>query len=60
MVVLDDIPHYGAELERTACLTSDLSLEHGVTISTIFVRESAWEAGETPLLLNLRQEAVAA
>ncbi|MBI3323966.1 MAG: nucleotidyltransferase domain-containing protein, partial [Candidatus Omnitrophica bacterium] len=42
LVVLDDVEHYGAEVDRTSELTSMLSLQYGVSISKVFVREREW------------------
>ena len=41
LIVLDDFASYGGELERTADLASRLSLDFGVSISLVFVREEA-------------------
>lgn len=60
VVVLDRIERYGAKIRRTGGIVSDLSLEYGVSISTIFVTEDAWKNDQTTFLLNLRDEAVAA
>src|SRR3712207_4796813 len=37
LIVLDQVPSYGAEIDRTGALISDLSLRHGVSISRVFV-----------------------
>jgi len=60
LVVLDQIEHYGAEIDRTGHLASRLSLEHGVTISRVFVSENDWHEHRTAFLVNARAEAVAA
>jgi len=60
LVVLNDYRSYGAEIDRTSELTSALSLKYRVSISTIFVRETEWRGGDTPLLRNVRQEAIPA
>jgi predicted nucleotidyltransferase len=60
MVVLDHFDNYGAEIKRTSELDSTLSLKYGVTISLIFLRESEWLKGDTPLLRNVREEAILA
>jgi len=58
LIVLDDFASYGGELERTADLASRLSLDFGVSISLVFVREEEWERGDSPFLDNVREEAV--
>ena len=61
LIVLDRfVDRYGAEVERTGQLGSDLSLKYGVTISNVFVRESDWLHQDTPFLRNVRDEVVAA
>ena len=60
LVVLSDYRSYGAEIDRTSELTSALSLKYQVSISTIFVRETEWLRGDTPLLRNVCQEAIPA
>lgn len=60
LVVLDVIAGYGAEVDRTAELTAELSLQNDVSISTVFVSADDWRAAQTPFLLNVRAEAIAA
>jgi uncharacterized protein len=60
LVVLDRYERYGAELDHTSELVSSLSLQYGVSISIIFMREQEWRDGDTPLLRNVREEALAA
>ena len=60
LVVLDDFDHYGAEVNRTSELSARLSLEHGVSISKVFLRERDWLNRQTPFLANVREEAIAA
>jgi len=60
MVILDDFEHYGAEVDRTSELTSRLSLQYGVSVSKVFLRERDWVSAETPFLHNVREEAVSA
>ncbi|WP_295440804.1 nucleotidyltransferase domain-containing protein [uncultured Thiodictyon sp.] len=60
LVVLDSIEHYGAEIDRTGHLASRLSLEHGVTISRVFVSERDWRERRTAFLANAHAEAIAA
>ncbi|MEX0802495.1 MAG: nucleotidyltransferase domain-containing protein [Candidatus Binatia bacterium] len=60
LVVLQDFKRYALEVDRTAELTADLSLKHGVTISPVFFREDEWLHDTTPFLSNVRDEAVPA
>lgn len=60
LIVLDEIPTYTAEIERTGELISSLSLQHGVSVSRVFVPEVDWVSRETPFLANVREEAVPA
>ena len=57
---LRGIYRYGAEVERTGELAAALSLDHGITISQVFLREEEWLHGDTPFLANVREEAIAA
>lgn len=57
LVVLDDFDHYGAEVDRTSELSARLSLQNGVSLSKVFVRERNWLTGDTPFLQNVREEA---
>lgn len=60
LIVLDRIPSYSAEVDRTSALIASLSLKHSVSISRVFVSLHDWQQGQTPFLLNAREEAVAA
>jgi predicted nucleotidyltransferase len=60
LVVLDDWDSYGAEVDRTGVIASELSLAHGLSISQVFVRERDWLRGEPPFLLNAREDAIPA
>lgn len=60
LVVLDGFASYGAEVDRTAGLASELSLKHGLSISMVFVREHDWRTADTPFLRHVRDEAIAA
>ena len=60
LVVLDDFTHYASGVERTGVLASHLSLAHGLSISTVFLREAEWLRGQTPFLANVREEAILA
>lgn len=58
LIVLDTIPVYGAEIERTGALISRLSLEYGVSISRVFMSREDWRHGTSTFLRNIRQDAV--
>lgn len=58
LVILDNFERYGAEVDRTSALVADLSLHHGVSVSTVFLRQQEWLRGETPFVLNVREDAV--
>ena len=60
LVILEHCAHYGAEVDRTGHLISDLSLKYGVSISRAFVSQPDWSNGETPFLMNAREEAIPA
>lgn len=60
LIVLDEIPHYFEELERTARLVSDLSLTYDVTISRTLMSAERWRDGDEPFLTTVRQDAKAA
>jgi predicted nucleotidyltransferase len=60
LVVLDAFDRYALEVDRTAVLAADVSLEHGVTLSLVFMREREWLHGDTSFLSNVRDEAVPA
>ena len=59
-VVLDDFDRYGAEVDRTSSITSQLSLDYGVSISKVFLRKQDWIKSETPFLVNIKEEAIPA
>lgn len=60
LVVLDDFTRYGEEVDATAQIVGDLSLEHTISINIVFVRQADWQKNETPFLKNVHEEAVAA
>jgi predicted nucleotidyltransferase len=60
LVVLQNFARYAPEVDRTAELAADLSLKYSVTVSLVFFREPEWLRGDTPFLLNVRDEAVPA
>ena len=61
LIVLDQFQdRYGAEVDLTGFLASDLSLKYGITISRVFETEKDWSNRESSFLYNVRQEAIAA
>ncbi len=60
LVVLDTFERYALEVDRTEELAANLSLKFDVTVSLVFFREREWREGDTPFLLNVRDEAIPA
>jgi len=60
LIVLSDMDTYSSEIKRTGEMISHLSLKFGITISRTFVRETDWRTYDSPLLRNVREEAIAA
>lgn len=60
MIVLTDYQNYGAEIDQSGELVSQLSLEYGISISRVIMKEVQWQQSDTPLLRNIRAEGVPA
>jgi predicted nucleotidyltransferase len=60
LVVLDRLDSYGAEIDRTSMLVSNLSLRHGLSVSRVFLSERDWQRGEGAFLANVREESIPA
>ena len=60
LIVLNDFSSYSREVKRTGELVSNLSLKYNISISRTFMREVDWQMGDTPLLRNVRAEAIPA
>jgi len=60
MIVLSDYQNYSAEIDLSGELISRLSLEYGVSISRVIMKELQWQISDTPLLRNIRTEGVLA
>ncbi|MEM3086317.1 MAG: nucleotidyltransferase domain-containing protein [Halobacteria archaeon] len=58
MVVLKDAVNVWSELDRMNPISSRLSLEHNVVITTIPIEEREYQERRSPLLLNVRREGV--
>lgn len=60
LVILDEVKSYWDEIQRTSADNADLSLQHDLSISTIFTSEDRWQSGASPFLRNVREEGRAA
>jgi predicted nucleotidyltransferase len=60
LIVLDRLDSYGAEVDRTSKLVSNVSLKYGVSVSRVFVPEREWQKGEGLFLANIRRESIPA
>jgi predicted nucleotidyltransferase len=60
MIVLSDYQNYGAEIDRSGELISQLALDYGISISRVIMKEIQWQESDTPLLRNIRAEGVPA
>jgi len=58
LIVLDQVPDYSEEIDRTSPLISKVSLEHGISISRVFCSEKQWREDQTLFFQNVRDEAV--
>ena len=58
MIVLSDYQNYGAEIDQSGELVSKLSLEYEISISRVIIKEIQWQESDTPLLRNVRAEAI--
>ncbi len=59
LVVLDGHVDPGKEIDRTGDITAELSLEHNLVVSCLFVSADRYATEESPVLLNVRREGVA-
>jgi uncharacterized protein len=60
LIVLDQISAYGAEIDHTSKLISDVSLNYGISISRVFLSEREWEKGDGLFLTKVRDESIPA
>ena len=58
-IILKDFDDYWEEVRRTGPVISELSLEYGVSISPVRVREVAWVQEDSPFLNTVRKECMA-
>ncbi len=58
MILLKDFENYWNQQEKISQLASDVSLEHDVTVSCIFIKELQWKTAvnERPLIYNIHKE----
>jgi predicted nucleotidyltransferase len=60
LVVLKGAVKAGDEIARMGETTAGLSLKHDVVISCVFMTEERYNNEQSPLLLNVRREGLAA
>jgi len=60
LVVLDGPVNPGEEIMRTSAAIAELSLRHDTVISCLFISAERYASEQSPLLLNVRREGVAA
>ncbi len=60
LIVLGQMDRYTAEIRRTGLFVSQISIEYGVNVSPVFVRERDWSVRPTPFLVNVATEAIPA
>lgn len=60
LVVLDEMRHYFGETERTSGLVSSLSLTYDVSLSFVFMSVAEWSQADSPFLLTVRRDVIAA
>jgi predicted nucleotidyltransferase len=60
LIVLRRLASYGAEVDRTSILVSDVSLRYGISVSRVFVPEREWQKGEGLFLATVREESIPA
>lgn len=58
-VVLDDYAYASDALEEMAPILDRLSLNYDLVFAAVPIRQRDWRTRRSPLLLNLRREAVA-
>ena len=49
---------YGDLMKRTSSIVAELSLQHDVVISRVFVSKERFEGEQSPFLLNVRDEGI--
>ena len=56
MILLSDFKNYWEEINRTSELIQNVSLDHNILVSRIFITEEKWNRSDTPLLENIHHE----
>ena len=60
MLVLKGDVKPGEEIVKTGKITAELSLKYDVVISCVFMPEERYKKEQSPLLINVRREGIAA
>lgn len=60
LVILDDFDSQWDEIQRTSHDNAAVSLEHDVSIATIFTTEDRWQSANSAFLRTVREEGRAA
>jgi predicted nucleotidyltransferase len=60
LVVLEGPVRPGQEIARTEFEVADVSLAHNAVVACMFVSDEQFEREQSPLLINVRREGVAA
>lgn len=58
LVVVRGSYSYGDLMKRTSHIVAELSLQHDVVISRVFVSKERFEGEQSPFLLNVRDEGI--
>ena len=58
LVVVRGSHSYGDLMKRTSPIVAELSLQHDVVISRVFVSKERFEREQSPFLLNVRDEGI--
>ena len=60
LIILDEITDYAGEIDRTGEIVSRLSLDHGISISQVFLSERKWHSSENAFVRHASAEAIPA
>lgn len=60
LIVLDRLPHYAEEIDRTSTIIGELSLRYQVSVSRVFVTERDWQTQHSSFVTTVQTEAVPA
>ncbi len=60
LLVLHGPVYPGEEIARMGPLTAALSLQHDVVVSCVFISADRYRTEQSPLLMNIRREGIAA